>query len=213
MFQFGLFRRVLQAAQSVEDAAGLPAAGEKFGEGQLGERFVVKEKVARIEKPNRAKVRQHQILMVAQVFFDLSGVVLGIGVAPPQGIGAVSLKKRLEFQRQRVALWLGQHEIHPSLATDDLAGGKETEDVFAQRAEKLLGGGLGLGAVLEVEHVFMDGRVIGNRPGIGRERQKFNAFASGELTQRNQNFSVIHGQIVGLPDSGRWRLRRRATVL
>ena len=85
--------------------------------------------------------------------------MLRIGVGPPEGIRAVALEERLEFQWQRLALALGQHEIHPSLLDPDLARRLKPQHVLAKRGEKVLGGGLGLGAVLQVEHIFLNGRV------------------------------------------------------
>ena len=75
LFQFRLFRRVLQAAHGVEDAAGFAASREKIGERHFGERLVLEEKIARAEKPCGAEIGQDQIFVVAEIFFDLADVV------------------------------------------------------------------------------------------------------------------------------------------
>ena len=196
VFQFGLFRRVLNAAQGVEDAAGLAAACEEIGKRQIGERFAVKEIIARVEKPGRAKVGQDQVFVVAQIFFNLGGVMLWVGVVAPQGIGAVALKERLEFQGDRLPLRLGQHEINPSLAEANLARGLETKNVLAEFGEKVFRGGFGFDGVFQVQDILANGRVIGNRPFLRRRRQEFNTFARSELAQRIQDVSINHGQVV-----------------
>ena len=202
MFQFRFFGRVLHAAQSVEDAAGFAASGKKIGERQIGKRFVLKEKIARAEKPRRAEVGQNQVFVVAQIFLDLCNVVVWICVAAPKCIRAVALKERLEFQRQRFSSRLGQHEIHPSLAAAHLAGGLEAKNVFAKRGEKVFRRRFWFDDVLQVEDVLLDGGVTGDWPCVGGQRQKFNAFAGGELPQRVEDFSIIHGHVDCLPGSG-----------
>jgi hypothetical protein len=77
-----------------------------------------------------------------------------------------------------------------------LARGLETQNVFAERGEKIFRRGFGFDDVFEVGHVLLDWRVIGKRTCLGRQRQKFNSFARGELPQRIQNLSIIHGQVV-----------------
>ena len=183
LLQFRLLRRVLDAAQGVEHAAGFAAAGEKIGERQLGKGFVLEEVIAGVEEPGRPKVGENEVFVIAEVFLDLRDVLLGVGVVAPQGVRAVALKQRFEFERERLSLALGQHEVHPALAGANLAGGLKTQNIFAERREKVLGGGLGLGDVLEVEDVLLDGRVTGNRLGLGRQRQELDSIARDKLTQ------------------------------
>ena len=124
----------------------------------------------------------------------MSGNVLfGFGVAAPKGVRAVPLEERLEFQRKGLALALGQHEVHPALAGPHLPGRLKSQNIRAERGEKVLGGGFGLGAVLEVEDILLNGRVGGNGFVVGGQREKFDAFASDQLTQGVEDFGVIHG--------------------
>src|SRR5208283_2327014 len=131
------------------------AAGEKIGERQLGERFVLKEIVAGVEKPGRAEIGEDEVFVVAQVFFNLGDVLLWVRAAPPKSVRAVALKERLEFQGERFAHWLRQHKIHPSLPAAHLAGWLKTQNILAERGEKVLRGGFGFDGVFEVEHILL----------------------------------------------------------
>ena len=69
--------------------------------------------------------------MVAEVLLDLGDVLFGVGVTAPEGVRTVPLEERFEFERERLALALGQHEVHPPLAGADLARGLKRQDIFA----------------------------------------------------------------------------------
>ena len=84
----------------------------------------------------------------------------------------------------------------PSLAAANLARRLKPGNVFTERGEKVFRSGFGFNDVFQVEHILLDWRVIGKRTCLGRQRQKFNSFARGELPQRIQNLSIIHGQVV-----------------
>lgn len=194
LFEFRLVGGVLDAAQSVEDAAGFTAAGEEVGEGQVGEGLVLEEVIPGVEEPGGPQVRENQVFVVTQILFDLSDVLFGVGVTAPEGVRAVPMEERFEFERERVALALREHEVHPPLAGADLAGGLKTQNILAESGEKVLSRGFRLRAVLEVEDILLNGGVRGNRPGIGRQRQELDSFASDQLTQGLEDIGVIHGQ-------------------
>ena len=194
LLQFRLLRRVLDAAQGVEHATGLTAAGEEVREGQFGKVLVLEEEIAGVEEPSGSQVGENQVFVVAQVLLDLRDMVFWVGIAAPEGVWAVALEERFEFEREWLALALGQHEIHPALAGANLAGGLKTQNILAERGEKVLSGGFGLGDVLQVEDILVDGRVVRNRLGLGRQRQKLDSIARGKLTQGLKDFGIIHGQ-------------------
>ncbi len=168
---------------------------EKIGEGHLRKGPVVKKKIARAEEPRRAQVGEYEIFVFAEIFLDLIDVLFGVGLVAPNVVrGFVVLKKRFEFERQRLAHALRQHEIHPAFAAANLPRGLKTENVFAQGGEQILGGGFGFRRVFQVQQVFGNGRVGRERAGLGRRRQKFNPRARGECAQGIENLSVIHGR-------------------
>ena len=132
------------------------------------------------------------LFVVAEVFFDLSDVVFGIGVAAPEGIGAVAEEEGLEFELHGIAHAFGKHEIDKAFGDPDLACGLEAEDIFAKSGEKVLGGGFGFCAVLEVENVFADGKVRGKRRGSGGELKKVDTIARGKIAEGFEDVSVVH---------------------
>ena len=90
-------------------------------------------------------------------------MVLGIGIAAPEGVLLVAQEEGLEFQRDRQAHRIGQHEVHEALAEADLPCRVNPQHIVAQLGEEVFGGGFGFRAVFQVQRVFVDGRVIGNR--------------------------------------------------
>src|ERR1051326_1758074 len=70
----------------------------------------------------------------------------------------------------------------------------EVFSILAHRREEVLGGGLGLRAVLEVENIFRNRRVRRDRDRGERGRQEIDALASGELAQCIEDFGVIRGR-------------------
>jgi len=99
LFKLGFFSRVFSAAQCVEDAAGFLASRQEFNKGQLGERFVLKEKVASAEEPGGSEIGKDKVFVFAEVFLYLCRVLIRVGVVAPKRIGTVTLKKRFQFQR------------------------------------------------------------------------------------------------------------------
>ena len=97
--EFRLVRRVFETAQGVQHAARLAATSEEIGEGQLAKRLVVEEVVAGVEEPGCAQVGEDQVFVIAEVLLDLGDVLLGVGIAAPEGVGAVALEQGLEFER------------------------------------------------------------------------------------------------------------------
>ena len=192
LLQFGAFRRVFHAAQSVEHAAGRAGAREEIGEGQCGERLFVEEEITRTIKPHGAEVGEDEVFVVAEIFFDLRDVVFGIGILAVNRIRAVTQEERFQFQRQRVAHAFRQHEIHETFHDPDLARGLKTEDILAKRGEHIFGGGFGLGAVLQVEQIFFNWSVSGGLAHARRERKEIHALKRGEFTQGVEDFGVIH---------------------
>ena len=55
--------------------------------------------VAGVEEPGCAQVGEDQVFVIAEVLLDLGDVLLGVGIAAPEGVGAVALEQGLEFER------------------------------------------------------------------------------------------------------------------
>jgi len=68
----------------------------------------------------------------------------------------------------------------------------EPEDIFAKRCEQVFGGGFGLGAVLQVEKIFGNRRVCGERARIRGRRQKFYTLARSQFLQGVEDFRRVH---------------------
>jgi hypothetical protein len=122
-------------------------------------------------------------------------VILRIGVGPPEGIRAVTLKKRFEFQRQRLAQALRQHEIHVPFHDANLSRRLKPKHILAKRGEKVFGGGFGLGAVLQVEQIFFNGLVSRKRARIRCRRRKFDVLTLGEFLNGNKYVVGLHWKI------------------
>ena len=103
-----------------------------------------------------------------------------------------ALEKRLEFQRQRIAHALRQHEIHETFHDTNLTGGLKPKDILAERGEQVFGGGFGLGAVFQVEQILLNRRVGRGLALVGRERQKIHALLAREGLKRNENVVWFH---------------------
>ncbi len=110
-------------------------------------------------------------------------MVFRVRIAAPKRIRAVAQEQRLEFELHRLAHALGEHEINEAFGDSDLSCRLKSEQVLAKRGEQVFGGGFGLRAILQVERIFVNRFVIGNRLCIGRARREFDAFALGEITK------------------------------
>src|SRR5205823_4630463 len=118
-------------------AAGLAAAIEKIGERHFRERLVLKVEIARAEKPSGAEVREGQVFVVAEIFFDLGNVVFRVRIAAPKRIQAVAQEQRFEFELHRLAHSLGEHEINEAFRDSDLSCRLKSEHVLAKRGEQI----------------------------------------------------------------------------
>ena len=162
------------------------------------------------QKRNRARRRttwcevgQNQILVIAKVFFNLNHVLLGNGIFSPEGIRTIALKEGFEFQRQRVTEALRHHEIHEAFHETDLSRGLKPEHVPPKCGEQVFGGGFGFRTVLQIQRVFVNGRVVGNWFGVRRQRKKFDPLAVGKLFQVLEYIFRVHWWCFGWQDCRR----------
>ncbi len=83
--------------------------------------LVLKEKVARAEEPRSVEIGKNQVFVVTEIFFDLGDVVFGIGITAPDGVRAVALEKRFEFERNNFSRCFRQHEVHKAFHDANVA--------------------------------------------------------------------------------------------
>ena len=78
-----------------------------------------------------------------------------------ENLGVVALEKELEFERDGLAGWIGQHEIDIPFRQTHLARWQKAQQVFAKRRKKVFGGSLRLRSILEIEQIFCNRGIRG----------------------------------------------------
>jgi len=133
--QLGLLDFILGAAEDIVEVAALGVALQQLGERQLAEEGIFDEGIPRAVEIGIPQVGQDDVLVFAQVFFDLFQVRPGIQLVAAQLLGVVAREQRLQLQQHRRAAGLRQDEINVTDADVDLRKRHRAHEILDQSPE------------------------------------------------------------------------------